>query len=61
MLNSVMYTLKSSQKFSKTVNSGNVPDILKYADITPVFQKGDTTGKSNHRPISTFSDFSKNI
>ena len=27
--------------------------------ISPVFQKGNTADKSNHRPISTFSDFSK--
>ena len=33
--------------------------ILKYADITPFFKKGDTTDKSSYRQISTLSNFSK--
>ena len=32
---------------------------MKYADITSVVKKSDTTGKTNYRPISTFSNFSK--
>ena len=32
--------------------------LLKYANITPVFEKGDTAGKSNYRSISTLSNFS---
>ena len=27
--------------------------------MTPVFEKGDTTDKSNYKPISTLSNFSK--
>ena len=34
-------------------------DILKYADIKPLFKKGDTTEKRNYRPISTRFTFSK--
>ena len=39
--------------------SGNFPDIVKYADISQVFKKGDTTDKSNYSPISILSNFSK--
>ena len=39
--------------------SASFPDLLKYADVTPVFKKGDATDKENYRPISTLSNFSK--
>ena len=38
---------------------GNFLNILKCAYITPYFKKGDTTNKSNYRPISTLCNFSK--
>ena len=40
------------------VKSAKFPDILNYAEITTVFKKGDTAGKSNHRHISTLSNVS---
>ena len=45
--------------FNDCVKSGKFPNILKYADITPVFKKGDPTDKTNYRPISTLLNFSK--
>ena len=39
--------------FNDCVKRGNF-DILKYADITPVFEKGNTTDKSNLSPISKY-------
>ena len=45
--------------FNNCIRKGKFPDILKYADITPVFKEGDTTDESNYRPISTLSNFSK--
>ena len=45
--------------FSNCIRNGKFPDILKYADISPVFKKGDTTDKTNYRPASTLSNFSK--
>ena len=41
------------------IKNKKFPDILKYADIVPVFKKGDTTDKSNYRTISTLSNFLK--
>ena len=45
--------------FNNCIRNGRFPDILKYADITSVFKKGDTTDRRNYRPISTLSNFSK--
>ena len=33
--------------------------MLKKADITPVYKKGDITDKENYRPISTLSNLTK--
>ena len=34
---------------------GKFPDILKYADIMPDFEKGDPTGESHYRLRSTLA------
>ena len=39
--------------------SGNFPEKLKLARITPVFKKGSRFDKNNYRPISVLSNFSK--
>ena len=35
------------------------PDILKNAEITPCFKKGDRDKKENYRPVSVLSTFLK--
>ena len=45
--------------FSNCIKNSKFPDILKYADITPVFKQRDTTDKNNYRPISILSNFLK--
>ena len=45
--------------FNNCIRNRKFPDILKYADMTPVFKKGETTDKSNYRRISTLSNFSE--
>ena len=54
-----VYSHRLTIIFNNCIRNGKFPDILKYDDITPVFKKGDTTNKSNYRPISTVSNFSK--
>ena len=41
------------------VKRGNFPNIQKYADVTPVFKKGDPTDKSNYNPSGNLSSFLK--
>ena len=60
MINSVhIYSQVLTNIFNDCIKSGKFPDILTYADITPVSRKGDTTDKTNYRPVSTLSNFSK--
>ena len=60
MVNSFhIYSQVLTNIFNDCVKSSNFPDILKYADITPVFKKVDTTDKTNYGAISTVSNFSK--
>ena len=62
IINSVhIYCKVLTNIFNDCVKSGKFPDVLKYADITPVFKIGDTTDKTNYRPISTLSNFSKDF
>ena len=41
--------------------SGNFPDKLKLARITPILGKGSRFDKDNYRPISVLCNFSKII
>ena len=44
---------------NESFETGIFPDKLKIAKVVPVFKKGLTTKKSNYRPISLLSIFSK--
>ena len=41
------------------INNCNFPDELKWADVIPVFKKGDRSTIENYRPISILPTFSK--
>ena len=62
MINSVhIYSEVLTNIFNDCVKSGKFPDVLKYTNITSVFKIGDATDKTNYRPISTLSNFSKDF
>ena len=45
--------------FNQCISSGNFPDTLKIAKITPIYKKGDRENIENYRPISTLPVFGK--
>ena len=46
-------------RFNNMLSTGNFPDNIKLADITPVFKKKDPLKKENYRPVSILSAISK--
>ena len=47
--------------FNDMLKTGNFPDNLKLADITPVFKKKNPLHKVNYRPVSVLPSISKVI
>ena len=45
--------------YKRCLTEGNFPQVLKVAQITPIYKKGNTKTFSNYRPISLLSTFSK--
>ena len=45
--------------FNETVETGDYPDNLKLADITPVFKKKDPLNKINYTHVSVLPSISK--
>ena len=45
--------------FNDMLSTGNFPDNMKLADITPVFKKKDPLKKENYIPVSILSAISK--
>ena len=54
-----VYSKKLTDIFNDCLTTGMFPDILKEADVTPVYKKDDVNNKENYRPVSTLSNFSK--
>ena len=54
-----VYSRRLTIILKNCIRNGKFSDTLKYADITPVFEKRDTTDKSNYRPTGTLSNFLK--
>ena len=45
--------------FNECLITGNFPDNLKLADVTPYFKKKDPLNKANYRPVSVLPSISK--
>ena len=54
-----MYSDKLTNIFNECLINGKFPDILKTADVTPIFKKGNDHEKENYRPVSMLSNFLK--
>ena len=50
---------KLSEIFNKSLESGEVPEAWKLANIIPIFKKGSRTATSNYRPVSLTSTVGK--
>ena len=54
-----VYSSKLNLILNHYVSTAIFPHLLIYADVTPVFKKGDITDKENYLRINSFSKFSK--
>ena len=45
--------------FTRIYNEGNIPRILKLANVVPIFKKGDQKNPNNYRPVSLMPIISK--
>ena len=41
------------------ISEANFPNIFKYADVKPIYKKGDRDSSSNYRPITILYNLSK--
>ena len=45
--------------FRQSLDNGVLPDMWKFANVTPIFKKGDRSSTENYRPVSLTSQVSK--
>ena len=53
------YSKKQADIFNESIKVGKYPDILKKAEVKPVYKKDDINDKQNYSPVRTFSNLSK--
>ena len=53
------FTKFIAENFNSCIDKGKYPSELKHADIVPIHKKKDKSDKSNYRPVTILSDYSK--
>ena len=53
------YCEKLASIFNECLEESKFPNLMKIAEITPIFKRFDNTSKDNYGPISTLSNFTK--
>ena len=53
------YCEKLTDILNDCLEENRFPNLMKVAEMSPVFKKLDNTSKDNYRPISTLSNFAK--
>ena len=54
-----IYSKKLADIFNESIKTSKFPDILKKAEVAPVYKKDDMNDKQNYRLVSTLSNLSK--
>ena len=54
-----VYSKTLADIFNESIKLGKFPDILKKAEVKPLYKKDDMNDKQNYRPVSTLSNLSK--
>ena len=54
-----LFSVFMHESFNKTIETSKFPSVLKLANITPIFKKGERTDKGNYRPVSILPNLSK--
>ena len=57
--NADIFTVFLHSSFNNSIYQSEFPSILKLANITPVFEKGDRNSKENYRPVNIPSNISE--
>ena len=54
-----LFAIFFTKNFNLSLNKGEFPEILKIAEVTPIYKKVNPFEKDNYRPISILSNISK--
>ena len=61
LLKQIIYTIAAPLEhiFNLSLSTGTCPNLLKIANVIPIYKKDDPTQISNYRPISLLPSISK--